>query len=102
MVENHYKLTAMEALLATLIFSKPLTLSQLTPNQTLPIEVPVENENVQLENDLLETPLTCGLNQFPSAFSDVYPMDWAYQAVNRLASKTMECFDYPPERSPIR
>ena len=93
----------MEALLATLILSKPVTLSQLAPQQTpAPIEVPVQNENAQPQNNLLETPITCGPHQFPSAFSDVYPTDWAYQAVNRLASRATECFDYPPERSPVR
>lgn len=93
----------MEALLAALILSKPITISQLTPKQIpAPIEVPVQNENAQPENNLIETPLACGPNQFPSAFSDVYPIDWAYQAVNRLASKTTECFDYPPERSSMR
>ena len=94
----------MEALLATLFLSKPVTLSQQPAPQQIPIpiEIPVQNETAQPKNNLLETPLTCGPNQFPSAFSDVYPTDWAYQAVNRLASRTVECFDYPPDRSPVR
>ena len=97
------KPTALEILLASLIFSKPTALSQLTPDQPpVPVEIPVQNESAQPENGLLETPLSCGPNQFPSAFSDVYPTDWAYQAVNRLSSRAVECFDYPSERSPVR
>ena len=86
----------METLLAAaLLLSGPTTLSQSTPEQMpAPIEVPVEN-NVQPETENLETPLACGPNQFPSAFSDVYPTDWAYQAVNRQSSRPIECFDFP-------
>lgn len=41
--------------------------------------------------------LTCPPGQFPSAFADVYPFHWAYQAINNLASPKMECFDLPEE-----
>ncbi|WP_204139454.1 hypothetical protein [Halomicronema sp. CCY15110] len=43
-------------------------------------------------------PLVCPPGQFPSAFSDVYPWEWAYQAINNLASPSMECFDLPENR----
>ena len=43
-------------------------------------------------------PLVCPPGQFPSAFSDVYPWEWAYQAINNLASPSMECFDLPEDR----
>ena len=38
---------------------------------------------------------TCAPGQFLSVFPDVYPTDWAYQAVNRLSSRSSECFDLP-------
>ena len=43
-------------------------------------------------------PLVCPPGQFPSAFADVYPWEWAYQAINNLASPSMECFDLPEDR----
>ncbi|RZM74833.1 hypothetical protein [Leptolyngbya iicbica] len=43
-------------------------------------------------------PLVCPPGQFPSAFADVYPWEWAYQAVNNLASPSMTCFDLPEDR----
>lgn len=42
-------------------------------------------------------PLECPPGQFPSAFADVYPFHWAYQAINNLASPSMACFDLPEE-----
>lgn len=91
----------METLIAaTLLLAQSEALSQSSPEQTTPTPIEVPVENTQPEPDNLEAPLVCGPNQFPSAFVDVYPTDWAYQAVNRLASKPAECFDYPPERSP--
>lgn len=39
--------------------------------------------------------LDCPPGQFPSAFSDVPPFHWAYQAVSNLASRPMQCFDLP-------
>jgi hypothetical protein len=39
-----------------------------------------------------EMPLTCPANYFASKFSDVTPYDWAYEAVNRIASGEMRCF----------
>ena len=41
------------------------------------------------------TQVTCPAGQFASAFSDVYPTDWAYQAVNNLAGGPTQCFDLP-------
>ena len=43
-------------------------------------------------------PLVCPPGQFPSAFADVYPWEWAYQAINNLASPSMACFDLPENR----
>jgi len=48
--------------------------------------------------DVAQTePLECPSGQFPSAFADVYPFHWAYQAINNLASPSMQCFDLPEE-----
>jgi hypothetical protein len=42
---------------------------------------------------------TCPPGEFASAFSDVYPTDWAYQAVSQLASTPTQCFDLPNKES---
>ncbi|MGF1512558.1 MAG: hypothetical protein ACFB5Z_02515 [Elainellaceae cyanobacterium] len=39
---------------------------------------------------------TCPPGQFPSAFRDVLPTHWAYQAVLNLAAGPARCFDLPP------
>lgn len=39
--------------------------------------------------------IACLPGQFPSAFSDVLPGHWAYEVVNRLASRPIQCFDLP-------
>ncbi len=56
-----------------------------TPNTTSQLTEPTVNP----------TQVTCPAGQFASAFSDVYPTDWAYQAVNNLASTPTQCFDLP-------
>lgn len=38
----------------------------------------------------------CPPGQFASAFSDVTPNDWAYEAVNRLAALEIRCFPFLP------
>ena len=37
-------------------------------------------------------------DSFASAFSDVTPDDWAYQAVIQLASPPLKCFPYTPRQ----
>ena len=44
----------------------------------------------------------CAPGQFLSVFPDVYPTDWAYQAVNRLSSRSAACFDLPAPGEEIR
>ncbi|MEM6426749.1 MAG: hypothetical protein AAF728_16565 [Cyanobacteria bacterium P01_D01_bin.128] len=59
---------------------------------------PPSSESVQLEQSaprVGQGPISCPPGQFASAFSDVYPTDWAYEAVNRLSSRPVECFDLP-------
>ncbi len=88
----------MEFLLASVLFSTlPNDVAQAAPQQTpAPIEVPVEDSRTESDND--PASITCGPGQFPSAFSDVFPTDWAYQSVIRLSSQPIECFDFPAER----
>lgn len=43
----------------------------------------------------LEQPLICPPGQFPSAFSDVFPTHWAYEAVHQLTSRPIQCFALP-------
>ncbi|MEM7773121.1 MAG: hypothetical protein AAGA75_26590 [Cyanobacteria bacterium P01_E01_bin.6] len=40
----------------------------------------------------LEQPLICPPGQFPSAFVDVFPTHWAYEAVHQLTSRPLQCF----------
>lgn len=46
-------------------------------------------------SQITQEPLVCPPGQFASPFSDVYPSDWAYQAVAQLAGVPMQCFDLP-------
>jgi hypothetical protein len=39
----------------------------------------------------------CPPGQFASAFPDVTPNDWAYEAVNRLAALEIRCFPFSPQ-----
>jgi hypothetical protein len=43
--------------------------------------------------------LSCPAGQFDSAFPDVSPDDWAYEAVNRLAIGPIRCFPITPQSS---
>lgn len=44
-----------------------------------------------------DTDPVCPAGQFASAFPDVTPNDWAYEAVNRLAIGPMRCFPDPSQ-----
>lgn len=78
------------------LLTAPTHLAQSTPDQRpAPVEVPAETSQPETE----QTPLVCPSGQFPSTFSDVYPTDWAYQAVIRLSSRPLECFDLPVDES---
>lgn len=80
---------------ALVVTSIPETLDATATRDDIPAET------LQLE-PVAQTQATCPTGQFPSAFPDVYPTDWAYQAVNRLASRTVQCFDLPVEKTSIR
>lgn len=91
-------LDAMELLLASALLVAPADVAQAASQQTpAPIEVPVEDSRTESDNN--PASVTCGPDQFPSAFSDVFPTDWAYQAVIRLSSQPIECFNFPAEVS---
>ncbi|NEQ42176.1 MAG: hypothetical protein F6K00_00875 [Leptolyngbya sp. SIOISBB] len=60
--------------------------------------LPTPELDVEETTEVTEAePLECPPGQFPSAFADVYPWEWAYEAINNLASPSMECFDLPEE-----
>ncbi|MEO1744499.1 MAG: hypothetical protein AAFR99_22190 [Cyanobacteria bacterium J06629_9] len=63
------------------------------PNNTAQLEQPAPEPSPPAP--AVGQPLSCPPGQFASAFSDVYPTDWAYEAVNRLAGVPIECFDWP-------
>lgn len=65
------------------IESAETTAETTTPATTSQLAEPTVNPNQ----------VTCPVGQFASAFSDVYPTDWAYQAVNNLASTPQQCFN---------
>lgn len=67
------------------IESTESTAETVTPNTTSQRTEPTVNPSQ----------VTCPAGQFASAFSDVYPTDWAYQAVNNLAGTPQQCFDLP-------
>lgn len=89
--------TVMETLITSallLVIAPPI--AQTSPPQPEPIPIEVRpSQPAQPEAELAQPIATCPPGQFPSAFSDVYPTDWAYQAVNRIASRPIECFDLP-------
>lgn len=62
------------------------------PEPTTSISTP-SLEIQQAESTITQIPVTCPPGQFASAFADVDPTDWAYEAVNRMASAPIECFD---------
>ena len=86
----------METLLTSvLLLATPTDFAQSAPEQRpAPVEAPAGSE-LESEPEFEQTPLVCPAGQFPSTFSDVYPTDWAYQAVVRLSSRPLECFDLP-------
>lgn len=61
----------------------------VVPNQVAPAASP---------SQITQEPLVCPPGQFASPFSDVYPSDWAYQAVAQLAGVPLQCFDLPSSR----
>ncbi|MBD3885700.1 hypothetical protein IFO70_28720 [Phormidium tenue FACHB-886] len=63
------------------------------PAQTTPASQSPTNPVAQ------EAPLQCPAGYFASAFSDVTPDHWAYEAVNRLASTESRCFPVSPPSS---
>lgn len=76
------------------------------PTPSAPFSQPVEAETIipdttsqRSEPTIDPSQVTCPPGQFASAFSDVYPTDWAYQAVNNLASTPTQCFDLPNQES---
>ncbi|MEM9003623.1 MAG: hypothetical protein AAGE59_08870 [Cyanobacteria bacterium P01_F01_bin.86] len=53
----------------------------------------IEHDQTFSENT--ETEVSCPPGQFPSAFADVLPNNWAYTAVNNVASVPITCFNFP-------
>lgn len=76
----------------------PTLPSPAQPTPAAPAEA--APELAQPQTPLGQSPATCPPGQFASAFSDVYPTDWAYEAVNRLAAVPVQCFTLPAE--PLR
>jgi hypothetical protein len=78
----------------------PVTTGQ--PSQTEPLsvdQVPAEGiEPAQEVESAQGVSASCPPNQFASAFSDVLPTDWAYEAVNRLAIGEVRCFPIPTQQ----
>lgn len=90
----------MEALIASVLLAGSPALPVETSEQILPDRTNVTVEDLRPATTINQKQVTCPPGQFPSAFPDVYPTDWAYQAVNRLASRAVECFDLPTEGTP--
>lgn len=68
------------------------TTSEIQPQTN---SVPTVDEALETAVPDISQSLDCPPGQFPSAFSDVLPFHWAYEAVNNLASVPMQCFDLP-------
>lgn len=47
---------------------------------------------LQTQANSSQQEVSCPAGQFASAFPDVKPTDWAYEAVNRLAATPIRCF----------
>ncbi|MEO0869320.1 MAG: hypothetical protein AAFY17_12935 [Cyanobacteria bacterium J06642_11] len=96
----------MEALItAALLLAGAPTLPNEAAQEPIPGRTDVTPENLPANTSRPESAVsqvTCPPGQFASAFSDVYPTDWAYEAVNRLAGVAVECFDLPNESLPSR
>lgn len=91
-------------LLSSLLLASTPVLTHESPKQ---IPLPQANISAQalpestqaevtISQNQSQTQLICAPGQFVSAFPDVYPTDWAYQAVNRLSSQPAQCFNLPP------
>lgn len=74
--------------------AETVTVESVTVESTSETATP-ETTAQRSEPTINPTQVTCPAGQFASAFSDVYPTDWAYQAVNNLAGRPMQCFDWP-------
>ncbi|HEY9881282.1 MAG TPA: hypothetical protein V6D29_22695 [Leptolyngbyaceae cyanobacterium] len=72
----------------------PNTAAQQSSNQT-PVAEPTQPATEQREPAVAQGTPQCLPNQFLSPFSDVYPTDWAYEAVSQIASAPLQCFDLP-------
>ena len=83
-------------LVSALLTAMPVDIFQIDSPPLPPIQVPVDV--LEQETDTDQMTVTCAPGQFPSAFSDVFPTDWAYQAVIRLSSQPVECFELPIKR----
>lgn len=71
----------------------PSSLPNSTEVQTSPINEPVTPPQPNLAPQTPKRDVnSCPEGYFPSAFSDVPPDAWAYQAVIELASPSIKCF----------
>ncbi len=90
----------MEALIASILLGGGApALPAATPEQISSERMNITGETLRPTTSS-QKQAACPPGQFPSAFPDVYPTDWAYQAVNRLASRAIECFDLPAAGTP--
>lgn len=66
------------------------------PSESTPPQQELSPEATPNAPSVSQTPpVTCPPGQFPSAFPDVLPTDWAYEAVSQLASVPIRCFPLP-------
>lgn len=62
-----------------------------TDPSTAPTAPTLEPQSQTIPNSE-DAAITCAANEFASKFPDVTPNDWAYEAVNRVASGEIRCF----------
>jgi hypothetical protein len=58
-----------------------------------PAAIVTEDHALTAMPDIAQGQIACAPGQFASPFSDVLPDHWAYEAVTRLASVPVHCFD---------
>ena len=68
----------------------PETNAPLLDNAPTPTEPELDAQTLPAPEEPIAP--SCPAGQFASAFPDVRPEDWAYEAVNRLAIGPIRCF----------
>lgn len=107
MTLNWITLVSFAVVMTTGLFSSQVTKAQSEspPSPANPTEVEIPPSPEQMEKpaqptvpNSTDTNFSCQERYFPSAFKDVPPDAWAYQAVIQLASPPLECFPSAPEQ----